>query len=394
MQMIKTLIFESGRSGYGGSFKCCWLNAVILKRQGYQPSVISVNDSIYWKSLNQEGIKTKIILHRFCSNEIRKKTINKKLRGFSRKITRRFPNLSIFCDSLLHFIFIKNLKKYIISEKIKLVHTNTNFINDMPVYKAAYDLKLPLICHLRSMPQRRLTPPEQRLSKYRQSCFIAVSKATLKEWVKAGIPEYKIKLIYDSLPHVQNVQRCNKDLQNENDNNIYLLYVGRLEKRKSIHILIKALLAIRNKNWKLSIVGDGFERKNLERMVKENGLSEKVAFFGFQKSVEKFYKSHDILIAPSLHEALGMVILEAMQFGIAVIGSKSGGIPEIIENDDDGILFETDDICSLRNAIENLINDQKKRIQIGLNGMKKVENIFSEKIFTEKIIEIYIELLK
>jgi glycosyltransferase involved in cell wall biosynthesis len=382
--MNSILIFESGSSGYGGSFKSCYFITNILKEYGYSPYVAYVYDSIYWEKLQKKGIEVKnLYTNPFYKNIDR----------FSKKINRIFPYYSIYIDSLLHSNFINDLKKFISEKNITLVHTNTHFISDFLMYKSAVSLKLPIICHLRSMPRRYLTIPEQKLAGYKYSCFIAISNAVLKEWVKAGIPEHKIKLIYDAQPQIKNTSSYKKH-SSKDDSTTHLLYVGRLKKHKGVNILIKALAILESKKWKLSIVGDGPEMKNLKRLSKKMGLEKEITFFGFQESVEKFYRSHDILIVPSLKEEFGLVIIEAMQFGVTVIGSNKGGIPEIIENGKDGLLFESQNVKSLSEVIEYLINDPDKRIQIGLNGREKVNNIFTEKYFTEKLIETYEEVLK
>lgn len=382
--MSNILIFESGRSGYGGSFKCCYFIVNILKKYGYSPHVISVYDSIYWKKLNQNGIGVK---------NLYTNSFYRKLERISKKINSKFPYYSIFIDYFLYFNFINNLKRFILAKKIVLVHTNTHFISDFLVYKSAVALKLPIICHLRSMPRRHLTLPEKKLAGYEYSCFIAISKAVLKEWVIAGIPENKIKLIYDAQPQIKKTFNYKKH-SSKDDSTVNLLYVGRLRKHKGVDILIEALEILENKNWRLSIIGDGAEIKNLKRLVRKKGLLKEITFYGFQKSVEKFYEGHDILIVPSLNEEFGLVIIEAMQFGVAVIGSDKGGIPEIIENGKDGLLFKSGNVKSLSAAIEYLINNPNKRIQIGLQGKEKVENMFTEKHFIEKLIATYEEILK
>ena len=384
--MNSILIFESGSSGYGGSFKSCYLIANILKEYGYSPYVAYVYDSIYWEKLQKKGIEVKnLYTNPFYKN----------LERFSKKINRIFPYYSIYIDTLLHLNFINDLKKFISGKNIALIHTNTHFISDILVYRSAADLGLPIICHLRSMPRRYLTIPEQKLARYKYSRFIAISNAVLKEWVKAGIPEHKIKLIYNGLPQIKNISNY-KYMKYffKDDSTIYLLYVGRLKKHKGINILIKALAMLESKKWRLSIVGDGPEMKNLKRLSKKMGLEKEITFYGFQESVGKFYQSHDILIIPSLKEEFVLVIIEAMQYGTAVIGSNKGGVPEIIENGKDGILFESQNVKSLSTAIKYLINNPDKRIQIGLNGREKVNKMFAYKHFREKLIETYDEVLK
>jgi len=393
---MNTLIFNSGESGYGGCFKSCYFIADILKKNGYSPNVISINDSFYWNRLEHEGIRIKIVNHIFYSREKNNNFFNKNLRRifFRFKKNKYFLNFLLIFNDLIHFSFMNSIKKFVKERKIKLIHTNLDFFKDISVYKAAVDLKLPVICHLRTIPKRKLTYLEKRLSGYKFSLFIAISKAVLEEWVKAGIPGFKIKLIYNSQEQIKiDEPDYEKDPVNSNSN-IHLLFVGRLVKRKGIDLLIKALSCIDNKNWILSIVGEGSEMENLRRLAKEKGLLQKITFYGFQEDVDRFYKSHNILIVPSLNEPFGRVIIEAMQYDIAIIGSNNGGIPEIIDDGKDGILFETGDVKALSKAIENLIDDHDKRTKLGLQGKEKINTMFSEKNFNRELIKTYDQILK
>ena len=257
--MNKILIFESGESGYGGSFKGCYFITRILKKYGYSPNVIAVNDSIYWKKLKHHNIKVKIINHIFYSKKISGNFLDRNLKkNFSRiKYSKYYPNFQILFNSFIHFNLINHIKKFIIEKNIKLIHTNISFIRDISVYKVAIDLKLPVICHLRTMPKRHLTYREKILAGYRSSRFIAISKAVLIKWVEVGVPESKIELIYNSQLPVKVRKKTFNYKKNSIKNNsiIYLLFAGSLIKRKGINILIEALSYIESKNWKLSIIG-------------------------------------------------------------------------------------------------------------------------------------------
>jgi len=381
--MCNILIFESGTVGYGGSFKCCHSIATILKEYGYSPYIISNYDSIYWKKLNHNGIVVKKLYSNnflICLEKI------------SKKMNRKFPYFSVIIDYFLYINIINNLKRFIFNKNIALVHTNTHFYSDFLVYKLAVACKLPVICHLRSMPRRSLTRQEKKLTGYKNSYFIAISRAVLKEWVRAGLPEYKIKIIYDGLSGI--VDKSNdENYFLKNPSIIYLLFAGRLKKQKGVNILIDALKILKSENWKLSIVGNGPEMKKLKIMAIKKGLSEKITFYGFRENIRDFYRSHDILIVPSMKEEFGLVILEAMEFGVPVIGSDSGGIPEIIKNERDGLLFEPGNPVSLSASIKYLIKNPEKRVSIGLKGMEKVKRIFSENDFREKLIETYDDIL-
>ena len=175
---------------------------------------------------------------------------------------------------------------------------------------------------------------------------------------------------------------------------IKLLFIGRLRKNKGLHLLIEALSEIKKNNWSLSVVGEGSEKENLEKLAAEMGIIKRVTFYGFRKDVDSFYRSHDILIVPSLNEPFGRVVIEGMQTGIAIIASDSGGIPEIIDNGKNGILFGYNDIGQLRCAIEDLLDNRDKRIRIGLMGKEDIKTRFSEEDFSRKLMAAYYELAK
>jgi glycosyltransferase involved in cell wall biosynthesis len=309
------------------------------------------------------------------------------LRKIDKQAKKWLPSIPFLFDNLVHQKLIDDVGEFIVNQKIDLVHTNTNFIRDIEIFKLAKKLKLPVICHLRMEPYRQLTFTENKIAKYEKARFIAISKAIMNKWIDAGLPKDKIQLIYNAqLPLDIEIKQDRR--HNLGDTPIKLLFVGRLSRVKGVDILIKSLSGIDKKIWKLSIVGDGFERISLEKLVKEKDLLQNVTFCGYQKEVKNFYVEHDILIVPSLKEPFGRVVIEAMQFAIPVIASNVDGPSEIIKDGEDGILFESGNVEALRGAIDFLIKNPQKRIRIGENGKEK-QKIFSEEVFMEKLLKVY-----
>jgi glycosyltransferase involved in cell wall biosynthesis len=393
---MKVLIFDSGESGFGGSFKSCYLIAKSLIKSGYSPVVVAINDSYYWDKLRSEGIKVNIIRHIFYSKNVKYNFFEKIIRKIY-YIFRNNRSISIFLflfNRIIHLDFISQIIKIIKNEKIGIVHTNLNFFKDIPVYKIAANLKLPVICHLRTMPKRKLNYFEKKLINYKHSLFIAISKAVKEEWIKIGLPCSKIRLIYNAQSKIDFEKCDNKEIFRKNNSTVYLLFVGRLTLEKGISLLIEALSHIKDSNWILSVVGKGPERKNLEEFAKKKGLSERIIFYGFREDVDNFYRHHDIVILPSLNEPFGRVIIEAMSHGKAVIASNNGGVPEIIEDGKDGMVFETGDPRGLSESIKCLMNNHKKRTRLGIMGQKKISNKFAENSFNRELLYIYRNMIK
>ena len=134
---------------------------------------------------------------------------------------------------------------------------------------------------------------------------------------------------------------------------VNLIAVGRLIDQKGHSYLLEAMheLSLNGNNVKLTIVGDGPLRINLEKMSKSLGIENIVDFVGWQNNVNYYYQSADIAIHPSLWEGFGQVLLEAMHSRLPIIASKVSAIPEIVEDSITGILVAPADSSALAEAI-------------------------------------------
>lgn len=152
-----------------------------------------------------------------------------------------------------------------------------------------------------------------------------------------------------------------------------VLFVGRLAEKKGVKYLIDAMDSV---DAKLVIVGSGPLEEELKKQAVS--LKSKVEFVGSKthNELRRIYASADIFVAPSVtakdgdKEGLGLVLLEAMASGLPVIGSNSGGIPEIVKDEYNGFLVEERDVKSLSEKINILIYSEEKRRRMASNGLK------------------------
>lgn len=177
-----------------------------------------------------------------------------------------------------------------------------------------------------------------------------------------------------------------------------ILFVGRLHKEKGLRYLIEAFKTIRDRysDMKLILAGNGPERKHLERQVTKLNLHNDVIFldyFPYQK-MPGLYNVCDIFVLPSVVEPFGMVLTEAMACGKPVVGSKVGGIKDIVQNGENGFLTEPCNSDHLAEKIEILLSDEKLRIKFERNGREKIQNTFSYRVVAEKATKIYEEILE
>lgn len=148
---------------------------------------------------------------------------------------------------------------------------------------------------------------------------------------------------------------------------IDILYVGALSRHKGVHILIDAFKGLKYKNIKLHIVGKGVDEDAFKRIA---GLDQRIFFHGFvpDKELMKLYQKANITVVPSVwYDNSPMVIYESFKNGTPVIGSRIGGIPELVEDNYNGFLFEAGDVCELKEMLENPIKnpDELKRLEEG-----------------------------
>jgi glycosyltransferase involved in cell wall biosynthesis len=177
----------------------------------------------------------------------------------------------------------------------------------------------------------------------------------------------------------------------ESSNNI--LFVGRVEKIKGVRYLIEAVPLIIKKipNIQLYIVGDGHEKNSLFKLVNDIGLSNNIHFIGWQKNedLKRYYKIASVIIIPSIWpENFPSVCLEAMSFGRPVIGTRVGGIPEIIDDKVNGYLVKPKDSVQIAEKVTKLLLDKNLLKFMSKNARIKSEKYNVENYVTE-IEEVY-----
>jgi len=166
----------------------------------------------------------------------------------------------------------------------------------------------------------------------------------------------------------------------EKSDKFNLLFVGDCVRRKGLEYLIQSLSSCKRKDVHLHIVGrddrDPVYGEYLHKLIEEKGLQAKVFFHGRVEGIRKqklFCNSH-IFVLPSLWEGYGMVVAEAMSYGLPVIATKVGAIPELVKDRVNGILVPPEDSQALTDAIFYLIENPLMREDYG-----KKSQLFSQK---------------
>jgi glycosyltransferase involved in cell wall biosynthesis len=174
------------------------------------------------------------------------------------------------------------------------------------------------------------------------------------------------------------------------------LIVGRLVPLKGHRYLLSALAQLRHaqRDVALLVVGDGPLRASLERFADAPDLKAAVHFLGGRQGlVEETLAAADIVVVPSLLEGFGLVALEAMAAGRPCVVSRTGGLPEIVEDDDSGILVPAGDVTALASALDRLVSNPDLRARMGRRGRAVVEARFDIRVGVRQIIRVYDDIL-
>jgi len=165
----------------------------------------------------------------------------------------------------------------------------------------------------------------------------------------------------------------------------YIIFVGRLERIKGAHTLLKAMQSF--PDIKLKIIGDGTQEAELLAIKNEHQLNN-VEFLGKKTKSEllQVVKGADFLICPSeCYEVLGFTVVEAMALGKPVIGARIGGIPEMVIDKYTGLLFEPGNAAQLAERIKVLYNNEGLVTEMGKNALGHINNLINNKTHYESL---------
>lgn len=177
-------------------------------------------------------------------------------------------------------------------------------------------------------------------------------------------------------------------------NRPYVLAIGRHVKQKGFDVLLRAWAEAGDLGIDLILAGDGQERNNLEKLADELNVKSRVVFAGRKGRDETaaLFKGCEFFVLPSRHEPFGIVNLEAMAAAKAVLATRVGGVPEVVEDGATGLLVPAEDVAALAAGIRKLCCDPALRQRMGHAAAERV-SIFDWRAVAEKYLILYQGLL-
>jgi len=205
---------------------------------------------------------------------------------------------------------------------------------------------------------------------------IANSMHTKAEAEKMGLPSEAIEMVYPGF----DMNLIREKLPRSRDA-IKLLFVGNWDPRKGLKALVEAVHRLNNPKIVLDIVGDDsfYPRYTgeIKRKVAHWGFEDRIRFHGRidRESIGKFYSEADIFVLPSSYEPFGIVFAEAMSFGLPIIATDAGGIPELVEHEENGLLVPPNNADALADAIDKLASSAELREEMGRESHEKSKGL-------------------
>jgi len=181
------------------------------------------------------------------------------------------------------------------------------------------------------------------------------------------------------------------------DGSSVILSVGRLNYQKGFQYLLKAMPIVLQQipDAKLVIVGDGEQFTYLNELSQSLGLGNSVIFTGGipPMDIPDAYAAADVFVLPSMFESFGIALIEAQAAGKPVVGTRVGGAPEALRENETGFLVGPRDSEQLGEAIIRVLSNEELAREMGENGKKFVEAQFDIRNIVDKVTDIYEELI-
>lgn len=305
---------------------------------------------------------------------------------------------------------LPRLSRYLRDVGADLVHTQLEAANILGNISAKL-LRLPSVSTIHVMPSLDVKTKTKLHQKVEWLCLrrfcdrlISVSEEARQYHIAiSGISPSQTATIYNGidLSTFMNMDRARERAMVRAELGIpleatVLVTVAVLRPQKGIQFLIRALpsiLASSPYTYYL-IVGSGSHHDALVEEASLAGVDEQVVFAGMRTDVPGLLAASDVFVLPTLTEALPTVLAEAMAARLPIVASRVGGIPEMIEEGQNGLLVKAEDVEGLASACTRLVGDTEERAALGAQGWKIVNQKFNIERQVDQLKELYLEQLR
>jgi Glycosyltransferase len=261
--------------------------------------------------------------------------------------------------------------------RIGLVHAHCDY-STISMERMARWAGIPFVQHVHDMDRGWVTK-KKRPVLARADAVVAISHS-VRDWlIGRGVPPQRVRVAYNGV-HLEPMQRAaaretTRAALGLAPSDVAVGVFARLEPdRKGQHEIIRAIAqAAAESPLRLFLIGgDDHPRRENERAVRariaELGVGDRVTMLGHRRDVPALMAAMDLLGAPFYREGFGRVVVEGMAAGLPVVGFRSGALPELVRDNEEGVLVEAGNVEALAGALTSLAADRSRRSALGANG--------------------------
>lgn len=297
--------------------------------------------------------------------------------------------ISLFFNLIKEIIFHRPQQVY-----FALTTTGFAFYRDCVMVFLIKLFRIDIIYHLHNKGVKKASesPINHWLYKmvFRNTKVILLSQYLYYD-IENFVSQEQIRICPNGIPEIKEIK--SEDLQRKNKTP-KILFLSNLIESKGVYILLYALEILKNKNLEFEAIfvgGEGdISKEDFEKKVKELNLTEQVKYLGkkYGKEKEYIYINANLFVFPTYQDCFPLVLLEAMQYSLPIISCYEGGIPDILDDGENGLIVAQKNFLDLSIAIEKLILNPKTSIEMGKNGRIKFLNQYILNIFESNIMKI------
>jgi L-malate glycosyltransferase len=311
------------------------------------------------------------------------------------------PVINFDTRGFLDLSLAKKIANACAEEKFDLIHTHDSHAHSAAVVSASvFGNKTPIVVSRRvdfAVSANLFSKWKYNHAAIRK--IICVSEMILKITAPAIRDRNKLTVVHSGINTDQyNFISAGNLLKEELKLSPDTLLVGNLSAladHKDFPTFLKVTKKVIDENRLVHVIiaGSGDEKNLIEKFIEENSLSSRIHLLGFRKDVAKVMKSLDVFLITSKTEGLGTIVLEAFAAGIPVVATRAGGIPELISDQETGLLRDVGDVEGLTKAVHQILSDHAVRDNLVNNAKVKVQS-FSFLATAQKTLNIYQEIVK
>jgi glycosyltransferase involved in cell wall biosynthesis len=256
----------------------------------------------------------------------------------------------------------------------------------------------------RCLLTRRVDNPEPRLwaaLKYRlYDHVITISRGIREILIEEGVPAGKITCVRSAVDIKRYSRPCDQSWFLREfgleEYEVSCGVVAQFIQRKGHRFLLEAIPKILSVHpySRFLLFGKGPLEEEFRAMCRSMGIAEKVIFAGFRDDLDRIMGCLDLLIHPALMEGLGVSLLQAAAAGVPIVGTRAGGIPEIVQDGINGYLIPPSDVQSIAEAVVKVLADRDLALQMGEKGREIAARDFSIGSMVRGNLEVYREMIR